>query len=81
MIGYGLAVLFTQLENLACSFSRFDTHLRNPTQEKGEPTLPITSVPNGLELVVILLSMALEEVRQIEDWLLECGAFAKEERD
>ena len=48
---------------------RFHAHLRDTPQEEREPTLEVARIPHGLKAIVVVLTMLLKVVRQIQDWL------------
>ena len=63
MLGDVPAMRSAKLEDLAGRLRRLNANLRDSTQEKGEPALPIATVADRLEMIVTGLPVALEEMR------------------
>ena len=79
--GDGGAARLPQVEDAPGRRDGFVADLRDAAQEKREPALPVADVAHRLEALVILGPTPLEEMRDVEDRLLEDLPFAEEERD
>ena len=62
VLGDQSPVIFPELENAPRSFGGLSAYLGDPAEEEGQPSFPITSITNGLKVVIIGLPMALEIV-------------------
>ncbi len=74
-------MLFAELLDPPCRFGSFSRDVDDATQEEREPGLPSAQIPNGLEVVVVLLAVPLEVVREVKDRLVQDASFREEERD
>ena len=74
-------MLLPQLEDPARGVGGFDADVGNTTQEEREPALEVAGVPCGLEPLVVLLTMTLEVVRQVENGLPQRATLTEQEGD
>src|SRR5215211_4717402 len=74
-------MLLPQDEDPTRSLRRLVAHLSDTPEKEREPSLPISAVAHGLQAVVILLAVLLEEVRQVEHRLVQRPVFGEEECD
>src|SRR5438128_2436589 len=81
VLGDFLPMVFAQLENSARGVRRLRAHFDDAAQEEREPPLEVASVPHRLEKVIVLLTVPLEIVRQVEHRLAQRGALTQEKRD
>src|SRR5690606_8900018 len=64
--GDQIAVLFSQEQDAAGGFGGLLADLVSALQEKVKPAFPVALVADGLEMVVVILAVTFEEVRQVQ---------------
>jgi hypothetical protein len=72
---------FSDQYDASRSFSGFAANLSDPCQKEREPLLPLAAITNGLQSFVVLGTMPLEEMREVQNGFGENLLFAQKKGD
>ena len=74
-------MLFAQRQDATRRGACLQAHLEHACQEEFEPLLECTVIPDGLQALIVALSMAFEIVRQVQHRLVQHLLLAEQEGD
>lgn len=80
-IVYHIAMTFAEIQNPSSGVSSLFAYFNNPAQEELKPLLPTAGITHRLQFIVVLLTVLIKKIGEIEYWLKQHSALAKHKRN